>query len=71
MDFYVKVNGREYFVRKRPDGYVTISVSFEVIPIGDHWKANPGREWRSRAVSPEGRLGKKILKELAKMEGVA
>jgi len=58
----VKVNGKDYAVRVRPDGCVDIIARWEAFNIAERNFVRALTISRSCYVSPYGRLGKKVIK---------
>jgi hypothetical protein len=66
--FYVSIGERQYTVTYPENGYPpNIWTSWEIINPRTVWSVHPEYFTRNMSVSPDGKLGRKILK-LAKKE---
>jgi hypothetical protein len=61
----ININGKEYKVTKREDGYTEIVTTWESIIPSTAQSVFPQYCHRFASISPFGRLGKKVLAQLS------
>jgi hypothetical protein len=61
----ISINGKEYKVTKREDGYTEIVTTWESIIPSTAQSVFPQYCHRFTSISPFGRLGKKVLAQLS------
>ena len=61
---YIRLNGKDYTIRQHDDGRIDIDTTWEIPHPSDAGLTHPRMVHRYASVSPYGRLGKSILKQL-------
>jgi len=61
---YIRFNGKDYTIRLHDDGRTDIDTTWEIPHPSDAGLVHPRMVHRYASVSPHGRLGKSILKQL-------